>query len=834
LKAKARFLAVVLGITMGFVPAVQSQNETDRKPVDIPTPSTSGAPQAAQAWGLQPRAAVAAEDAPRADFSRHIKDFLDDQKQIWTSPARIRLSDAPWLVPLGGIMAGLFATDRQYSASLSQNPMTVRHYKTFSDVGAASLIGAGAGLYLFSFPTHNPHWRETGFLAGEAALNSLVTVEALKYSFRRERPYQGDGGGSFFQGGTSLPSEHAAVAWSIAGVVAHEYEGTLPRLFAYGMASAVSFSRVRAHQHFPSDVLVGSVLGYMVAQSVYRRRHDPELDGGAWESPREMVETEKIHSPANMGSPYVPLDSWIYPALERLAAFGYVRTAVLGMRPWTRLECARLVNEAAERQPDVDSPQEIQQLFDTLAREFAAEGQAMDGMGNAHAQLESVYSRFLGVSGKPLTDNVHFGQTILNDYGRPVEQGFNSAVGSSGWTSAGPFVIYARGEYQSAPSAPALPPSASNFISGADALPPGAPDLPLAAVSRFRLLDAYVGMTLANWQFSFGNQSLWWGPSESGAMLMTNNIEPVGRMFRINRVSPFRLPSVFQFLGDMRTEFFLGQLSGQEFINSVGLSVNTVQGQYGRNLTPQPYLAGGKISFKFTPNFEFGMSKTTIYGGPGNPLTLKTLAESALSLHVNGEPSGDGRSAVDFSYRIPKLRDWLTVYGEGFSEDEISPLNTPQKSVWQGGLYLARLPRVSKLDVRAEGGFTSPVDFSTCNGCFYHNFQYLSGYTNHGQLIGSWMGRAAQGEAIESTYWLSPTKKIGIELRHRTVDRQFLPQGGTQNDAGVNADFAMKSGFRFTAALQYERWQIPVLAAAPQANVAASFQLSYWPQVHSR
>ncbi len=67
----------------------------------------------------------------------------------------------------------------------------------------------------------------------------------------------------------------------------------------------------------------------------------------SWASPREFVEEgNKMHSPAHMGSPYVPLDSWIYPALERLAAMGYMKTAMLGIRPWTRLECARLVSEA--------------------------------------------------------------------------------------------------------------------------------------------------------------------------------------------------------------------------------------------------------------------------------------------------------------------------------------------------------------------------------------------------------------------------------------------------------------------------------------------------------
>jgi membrane-associated phospholipid phosphatase len=810
----------------------QPQN-VNHKPMDAPKTNLPEMPTAPEPATVRTdtHEAISREES-RGRVAGHFTDFLQDQKQIWTSPARVRFSDATWLVPLGGIAAGLFVTDRQYSASLSQTPANINHYKTFSDVGVASLIGAGAGLYLFSYPTHNEHWRETGFLAGEAALNSLVTVEALKYSIRRERPYQGNGSGPFFNGGTSFPSEHSAAAWSIAGVIAHEYPGTLPKLFAYGMASAVSFSRIRAHQHFPSDVLVGSALGYLIAQSIYTRRHEPETEGGVWESPREFVEDETSHSPSFMGSPYVPLDSWIYPALERLAAFGYVRTAALGMRPWTRLECARLVGEASELQPDGDGPSVVQELYRALSREFVSEFQASENGQNVHAQLESVYQRSLGISGTPLTDGFHFGQTVLNDYGRPFQQGFNMVAGTSGWTVAGPFVIYARGEYQYAPSGPAPSGAVLGFISNVDYLPPNAPSNPVAGTARFRLLDAYVGMTLANWQISFGKQSLWWGPSQGGTMAFTNNAEPIN-MFRLNRVSPFRLPSILGYLGDMRLDFFLGQVSGQEFINNGTLGTQA-QGQYGRSLSPQPFLSGGKISFKFTDNFEFNMSKTTLYGGPGNPLTPKTLLQSTFGAHVNGEVLGDGRSALDFSYRIPTLRNWLSLYGDAFQEDEISPLNRPYKAAFQMGLYAVRLPRIPKLDLRIEGGTTSPVNFPSCNGCFYHNFQYLNGYTNNGQLMGTWIGRAAQGESIWSNYWFSPTKRIGIELRHRKVDRQFLPLGGTQNDVALNSDFMTKAGFRLSGTVQYERWQMPMLAANRQSNVTASFQIGYWPQVRSK
>ncbi len=805
----------------------ESQNTSEEKNTSAVTamPASPNPP----VTGFHTDRFAATAEGSHSGLGGHFIDLFEDQKQIITSPARIRLSDATWLVPLGGITAGLFATDRQYSAALSQNPATLHHYREVSDAGLASLVGAGAGLYLLSYPAHNPHWRETGFLAGEAALNSLIDVEALKYSLQREGPNQG-GSGRFFNSGTSFPSEHAAVAWSIAGVIAHEYPGTLPKLFAYGMASAVSFSRVHAREHFPSDVLIGSTLGFLISQSVYRRRHDPELGGGAWESPREFVTEPGMRSPANMGSPYVPLDSWIYPAMERLAALGYLKTESLGIRPWTRLECARLLSEAADLAVDVDASPQVQELSQALAEEFAAESDRWGDEQNLHAQLESVYQRSLGIAGTPLTDGYHFGQTVSNDFGRPFQHGFNMVSGFSAWAVSGPFVFYGRGEYQYAPSGPAPSAATLGFISTADYLPLNAPALPIATTNRFRPLDAYVGMNLGNWQMSFGRQSLWWGPSEGGTLALTDNAQPID-MFRVNRVSPFRLPSVLSYLGALRLDFFLGRLTGQEFINNSVLGT-VAQGQYGKNLSSQPFLSGARISFKFTENFEFSMSKTSIYGGPGNPLTWKTFFESALNLHeANNEPLGDGRSVADFSYRIPKLRNWLTLYGEGFSEDEISPLNTPQKSVWQGGLYAGQLPKIPKLDLRLEGGSTSPVDFPSCNGCFYHNFQYVNGYTNGGQLMGSWIGRTAQGESITSNYWLSATRKIGIALKHRKIDAKFLPEGGTQNDVQVNSDFLLRSGFRLSGFLQYESWQIPLLAANRQSNIAASFEFSYWPKV---
>jgi Capsule assembly protein Wzi/PAP2 superfamily len=778
--------------------------------------------------------AVQWEDRENSVGLHLLKNIAEDQKAVWIGAKSVRFADADWLVPMGGAAAAMFATDSSYSRHLSNSPSRIKYSKDVSNYGLASMIGIGGGLYVWGHLTHDDHKIETGILAGEAAIDSLGPVYALKYAFGRERPLQDNYRGRFGQGGVSFPSEHAAAVWSIASVIAHEYPGPLTSLFVYGLASAVSASRISARQHFPSDVLVGSAIGWLEGMYVYRKHHDPRVGGGDWETYPESQESSEDNT-GKIGSPYVPLDSWIYPALERLAALGYIDTGILGLRPWTRLECARLVSEAADHQADNGDSSDLAKFYESLSREFAYESSVMAGEKNQRAQLESVYARFTNISGPPLTDNYHFGQTIVNDFGRPFERGFNNVDGLSAWAAAGRFVLYVHGEYQHAPSAPAPSQAVLSFISAVDGSPSGAPATPVSPTDRFRLLDTYVGMNLANWQFSFGKQSLWWGPNEGGPFLFSDNAEPVN-MFRISRNAPFRLPWIFSLLGDIRLEFFTGQLSGHEFlVLGTGASSELI-GQFGHTLNPQPFINGQKISFKFTRNLELGLSKTSVFSGQGTPLTLQTFLRSIYDWKKTNQasPLGDGRTAVDFSYRIPKLRDWLTIYGEGFSEDEISPIAYPVKSVWQGGLYMPKLPGLEKLDLRLEGGMTSPPDFPLCINCFYQNTQYINSYTNNDKLMGAGLGRAAQGEEIRSNYWLSPKSKFGIRLRHRKIDSQYLPGGGTQNAASANADFFLRSSLSVSTSVQYEKWQIPFLAPGPQSNVTASFQFTFWPQGRAR
>src|SRR6202158_1305029 len=167
-----------------------------------------GGPKAEEKEMVQPKQHASIQDQEPVSTAQHGfrelgKDFLLDQKQIWTSPARVRFSDAQWLVPLSGITAGLMVTDRDFSTHLSRNPNTISRSNNLSNVSVGALIGGAGGMWLLSHATRNEHWRETGLLAGEAALNSFVVVEGFKYPLGRQRPFQGKGSGDFFHGGTS-------------------------------------------------------------------------------------------------------------------------------------------------------------------------------------------------------------------------------------------------------------------------------------------------------------------------------------------------------------------------------------------------------------------------------------------------------------------------------------------------------------------------------------------------------------------------------------------------------------------------------------------------------
>ncbi len=756
----------------------------------------------------------------RFDFERTFpRSFVRNQVTFWTSPVRMRASDLNWALPLGGLTAILIASDTRIEDQLPKSQSTIDRGNSVANYGVLAAGGLVGGAYLFGKMRGNSHLSETGWMSGEAVATTLATTFVVKAVARRARPLDAQGNG-FGQGGSSFPSEHSAAAWSIASVFAHEYPGFGTKVLAYGAASAMSASRVIGRKHFSSDVLIGSALGWWLGRQVFESHNLPAEERAKWGSFKRSKESEDKVSILGVGSPYVPLDSWVYPAFDRLAALGYVQTAFLGLRPWTRMECARLVEEARTLAAENSaSPQEVLKSIQDLELEFRMEIVPSSEQHKLNIGLDSVYTRFTGIQGSSLRDSYHFGQTLNNDFGRPYAEGFNMVAGLKAQATAGPLAFFIQAEYQHAPAEPQLSSTVQNLIAVADVRPFLAQTV--TGKDEVRILDGYVALNAKNFQISFGKQSLWMSTTRTGSLLLSNNATPV-LMLRVSRVTPFKLPGPFKLMGPIRTESFLGRLTGHQFIFSDPR-------YYGPILRSQPYIHGEKISFKPTPNLEFGLGVTGLFGGDGMAANLGSFRRSVFGTG-NADPGyandpGDRRSGFDFSYRIPGLRNWLVLYNDSLAEDEFSPLGYPRRSAMSPGIYLPKMPGIPKLDLRLEAAYTNLPGLRNA-AYFYFNNRYHSGYTNDGLLLGNTVGR--QGVSLEgrTTYWISSQKSIQGSYRNIQVDKAFLG-GGRIQDAAVRTEFTIGTSMSITTFIQYENWSFPVLAARSKSNLVSSVQILY-------
>jgi PAP2 superfamily len=222
-----------------------------------------------------PQAPQPAPDAPSIrNFPRN---FLYDQARIWTSPVRMNDSQAVATVLFVAGAAALGAEDRHIMQNHFLDPSTNNHANTASTGLTGLFIAAPVAFYGMGHMRQNTEFEQTGLLAGEAIVDSLAVNEVVKIASRRERPTQDDAKGKFFQSGvgfdSSFASDHSVVAWSSATVIASEYNGPLTKLTAYGLATGVSLTRVIGRDHFPSDVFVGSAIGWAIGRYVYHRHH---------------------------------------------------------------------------------------------------------------------------------------------------------------------------------------------------------------------------------------------------------------------------------------------------------------------------------------------------------------------------------------------------------------------------------------------------------------------------------------------------------------------------------------------------------------------------------
>ena len=229
--------------------------------------------------GFAQQLPVQAEQCSLSSPAHCAWDVAKDQRGIVTSPARIRKKDLVWLIPMAAATATAFGFDREALEHVSSDPARTNHFATASSVTGFYIPMATSGsAWLAGHFRHDDHLRETGTLAALAMADTAIFTTFMKFGSDRVRPQPngvGHESGEFWPDGrylhpaTSFPSGHAANAFAAAHLIADEYPGWKVKLVAYGLAAATGFERVEAREHFPSDVLVGGAVGYLIGGYVF-------------------------------------------------------------------------------------------------------------------------------------------------------------------------------------------------------------------------------------------------------------------------------------------------------------------------------------------------------------------------------------------------------------------------------------------------------------------------------------------------------------------------------------------------------------------------------------
>ena len=401
------------------------------------------------------------------------------------------------------------------------------------------------------------------------------------------------------------------------------------------------------------------------------------------------------------------------------------------------------------------------------------------------------------------------------------------------YASAGRFLIYARGEFQGARAAAGYSSTLANQLTAIDGdayylntknliplnLQATLPAGPIAAVNNGRIIEAYASANLLGHEISFGKQDDWLGPGLGGGMAYSNNAENI-YSFRINRVEPLHIPLLSKIIGPFRYEFIAGPLKGHTY-------------------PIDPWVHSEDVSFRPTQNLEFSFQRTVIWGGRDHePINLHTFLRSFFSTSapdsgsVKNSPQDPGArfAAFNFSYRLPFVRNWLTLYSDSEVHDDVSPADAPRRASWRPGIYLSHFPGVSKLDLRAEGVSTDPPVSRSVGGHFmYYEGIEKQGYTNAGQLFGDWIGREDKGGQAWVTYHLSGNQWIQSGVRVQKAAKDFIPGGTTLEDINFQVVKRIGRDFEINGKFAFEHWNAPIYLPGIQTVTVSTFQLTWFP-----
>lgn len=405
---------------------------------------------------------------------------------------------------------------------------------------------------------------------------------------------------------------------------------------------------------------------------------------------------------ANPASAPISLDSWIYPAIDKLSGLGVIDSALQGSRPYSRHEAARLTVEARQKTAIGSYPPVIEELLHRLEFELreqlielgVAEGTVSSGYFKPVRNVRARYVYQDGVpSAIPVINSRQFSLNT-NNSGIDYDEHHNGEFVLDGDARVGGiFLLHWR----------------PLFLAGDEG-------------ESFRLLEGKAAVSMGPLELSAGRQSLWWGQGHHGSLLLTNNAKPLD-MVRLTNPAPVLLPWFLSRLGPFRFDVFVSRLEDERVV-------------------PEPWFGGLRLNFKPFPWLELGGARTVMFGGEGRPDVglddfLTIIGGENL---VGDEDTSNSIAALDLRIRLSALGG-AELYGEFGGEDEYELagfIPFVSNKAWLAGLYLPVVEPARRLSLRLEYAALDHVDRNS--PVWYRHGIYQSGYTYKGKILGHHVG----------------------------------------------------------------------------------------------
>jgi len=445
----------------------------------------------------------------------------------------------------------------------------------------------------------------------------------------------------------------------------------------------------------------------------------------------------------------VPLEHWSYEAVDKLIGQGLIDSAMMTTKPVSRLEMARHIAEAIEKNQQLSEKNKIiLSILDRLKKEFKSEliatgvldGNPVEGFIKP---VEDPYIKYVFANEKTGLENQRgdvFDKHSNYRFGFASRMKFFDAV-----------AFYLHPEYAHSSSDP----------------------------DDIDLIEAYGKVALGSLEIEVGKDSLWWGPGYHGSMLMSNNTEPL-KMIKISNPHPTELPWIFRGLGPFKATWFLAELEKDRTI-------------------PEAKLTGLRLNFKPHPAFEFGLSKAIMFGGLGRPsVSLKDYLD--MWRPQPDQPETNQLAGFDVSVLLPldgKIpAKSIKLYTDFIGEDEAGGL--PAKWGKLFGMQLNDIFRTGRTDLRIE---YANNHVSGNPDVFYTHSLYGSGYTYKGRIIGHHTGTDASDLFVRLTHYLKEDMILGLEFDREkglsSTNRQTIDQLGFDLTFFTSSNLQLRTGYRY-------------------------------------